>query len=112
MDIPVAKVGDVAVVTVPVDELDASNTDEFKRDVASILEANAKVVLDLGRLRFIDSSGLGSFLSCLRKVSAEGGDLRLCRPSKQVRTAIELVRMHRMLEIFDSSEEAVSAFQP
>ena len=110
MDIPVENVGDVAVVTVPVDELDAGNTAEFKRDMAPVLEAHAKVVLDLSRLRFIDSSGLGSFLSCLRKVNARGGDLKLCRMSKQVRTVIELVRMHRMLDIFGSSEEAVRAF--
>ncbi len=110
MDIPVEKFGDVAVVAVPVDELDAGNTAEFKRDMAPVLEAHAKVVLDLSRLRFIDSSGLGSFLSCLRKVNAKGGDLKLCRISTQVRTVIELVRMHRMLDIFETSEEAVRDF--
>jgi anti-sigma B factor antagonist len=97
-------------VALPVEELDAGNTAEFKRDIAAILEDNAKVVLDLSRLRFIDSSGLGSFLSCLRKVNAKGGDLKLCQMSKQVRTVIELVRMHRMLDIFGTREEAVRAF--
>jgi anti-sigma B factor antagonist len=110
MDISVEKVGGVAVVALPVEELDAGNTAEFKRDMAPVLEANVKVVLDLNRLRFIDSSGLGSFLSCLRKVNAKGGDLKLCRMSKQVRTVIELVRMHRMLDIFVTKEEAVRAF--
>jgi anti-sigma B factor antagonist len=110
MDIPVERTGDVAVVLVPVAELDASNTAEFKRDIAPTLEAHAKVVLDLSRLRFVDSSGLGSFLSCLRKVNTKGGDLKLCRVSKQVRTVIELVRMHRMLDIFETRDEALSAF--
>jgi anti-anti-sigma factor len=111
MDIVVERVGDVAVVAVPVEELDAGNTAEFKRDLAPVLEDNAKVVLDLSRVRFIDSSGLGSFLSCLRKVNPKGGDLKLCRLSKQVRTVIELVGMHRMLDIFATKEEAVRAFQ-
>ena len=70
--------GDVTVAMVPVEELDASNAAEFKRDVAPLLEATTKLVFDLSRLRFVDSSGLGAFISCLRKLNAKGGDLKLC----------------------------------
>jgi len=110
MQLAVEKAGDVAIVVLPVEELDAGNTAEFKRDIASVLDANSKVALDLSRLRFIDSSGLGSILSCLRKVNAKGGDLKLFHVSRQVRTILELVRMHRMLEILDTKDEAVRAF--
>lgn len=112
MDISLETIGDVAVASVSIEELDAGNAAEFKRDMAPILEAHAKVVLDLGGLHFIDSSGLGCFLSCLRKVTAKGGDLKLCRLSPQVRTVVELVRMHRMLDIFATREKAVCAFKP
>ena len=112
MEIVFDKVGAVAVAAVPVEELDASNAGEFKRDVAPLLEANTKLVLDLSRLRFVDSSGLGAFISCLRKLNAKGGDLRLCGMSKQVRAVFELVRMHRVFDICATSEEAVGAFEP
>lgn len=111
MEITVVKVGNVAVAVIPVDDLDASNVGEFKRDIASVLAANAQLVIDLSHLRFIDSSGLGAMLSCLRQVSAKGGDLKLCGMSKQVRTTFELVRMHRIFDIFPTREEAVRAFQ-
>jgi anti-sigma B factor antagonist len=111
MDIPVEKVGDVAILTVPVEDLDASNTGDLKRAMTPLLEANTKVILDLARIRFIDSSGLGSFISCLRIVNAGGGDLKLCRPQKQVQLAIELVRMHKALGLFATREEALRAFQ-
>ena len=107
MQIAFEKVGDVAVAAVPVDELDASNAGEFKRDIAPLLEANAKLVLDLSRLRFVDSSGLGAFISCLRKLNAKGGDLKLCGMSKQVRAVFELVRMHRVFDILGTKEDAV-----
>ena len=110
MDIAADKIANVGVVLVPVEELDASNAGELKRDIAPILEANPQLVIDLSRLRFIDSSGLGAMLSCLRQVSAKGGDLKLCGMSKQVRATFELVRMHRIFEIFPSREEAVRAF--
>jgi anti-sigma B factor antagonist len=110
MQLAVERAGDVAIVLLPVDELDAGNSLEFKRDIAPVLEANAKVALDLSRLRFIDSSGLGSILSCLRKLNAKGGDLKLFQVSRGVRTIIELVRMHRMMDILDTRDAAVHAF--
>ncbi len=111
MEIAVEKVGEVAVVEVPVEELDASNTGELKHDIAPVLEANTKLVIDLSRLRFVDSSGLGAMLSCLRQLTAKGGDLKLCGMQKQVRSVFELVRMHRIFDIYRTREEAVRAFQ-
>jgi len=111
MELTIDKTGDVAAVSVPVDELDASNASELKRDIAPLLQANVKVVLDLGRVRFMDSSGLGAMLSCLRQLSAKKGDLKLCGLSKQVRGAFELVRLHRIFDIYPSRAEAVLAFQ-
>ena len=111
MQLAVEKVGDVAVVVIPVEELDASNAPEFKRDMAPALEAHANLVLDLSRLRFVDSSGLGAFISCLRKLNARGGDLKLSGMSKQVRAVFELVRMHRVFDILPTKQEAVQAFE-
>jgi anti-sigma B factor antagonist len=96
MQIPFEKVDDVAVAEMPMEELAA---------------ANAKVVFDLTRLRFVDSSALGAFISCLRKLNARGGDLKLCGMSKQVRGVFELVRMHRVFEILGTREDAVRAFE-
>jgi anti-sigma B factor antagonist len=112
MEIAVDHIGDVAIAVLPVDELDASNAGEFKRDIAPVLEANTKLVVDVSRLRFVDSSGLGAFLSCLRHVNAKGGDLKLCGMSKPVRTVFELVRLHRIFDILGTQEEAVRAFAP
>ena len=103
-------VGDVIVAVVPMNELDASNSADFKRDVAPLLEATTKLVFDLSRLRFVDSSGLGAFISCLRKLNAKGGDVKLCGMSKQVRGVFELVRMHRIFDIYATKEQAVQAF--
>jgi anti-sigma B factor antagonist len=111
MEIPVEKIGEVAVVLLPLEELDAANVGELKRDLAPVLEANAKVVFDLTQLRFLDSSGLGAFLSCLRKLNAKNGDLKICGMSKQIRAVFELVRMHRIFDIFATREEALKAFQ-
>ena len=110
MEITVDEIEGAAIVTVPVDELDANNAGDFKRDLAPVLVRHARVVLDLSQMRFIDSSGLGAMLSCLRQLSARGGDLKLCGMSKQVRALFELVRMHRIFDIYGTREEAVRGF--
>jgi len=110
MQLSVETSGDIAVVTLFVEELDASNTAEFKRHMAPILSAHHKVVIDLEPVRFIDSSGLGAMLSCLRQLTERHGDLKLCGLSKPVRSAFELVRLHRVLDIHPTRAAAVAAF--
>jgi len=110
MELMTERIGDVIVVALPGDMLDASNAKEFKRDIAPVLEPQAKVVFDLAELRFVDSSGLGAFLSCLRQLNATGGDLKLCGMTKPVRTLFELVRMHKIFDIVGTRDEALRSF--
>lgn len=112
MELMCEPIGDVMVVVLAGAQLDASTAEEFKRDIMPVLEAHTQVVFDLSRLAFVDSSGLGAFLSCLRHVQAQGGDLKLCSLSQPVRALFELVRMHRIFHIFDTQEAAIRAFQP
>jgi anti-sigma B factor antagonist len=105
------QIGDVTILAVHADYLDASNTPEFKRDITALSESSSKLVLDLSRVQFVDSAGCGGLLSFLRKLNAVGGDLKLCAVSKPVRTIFELIRFHRILDILNTKEEAVKAFQ-
>lgn len=107
MELNVEKLGKVTIVQLPGEQLDASNAKDFKRDIAPVLSTTSKVVFDLSQLRFVDSSGLGAMLSCLRQVNSTGGDLKLCGLSKPVRALFELVRMHRIFDICDTKDEAV-----
>ena len=111
MELTTEKVGDVVVVTLPGEQLDASNAKEFKRDVAPLLEPRGKVVFDLAGLSFVDSSGLGAFLSSLRQLNATGGDLKLCGMTKPVRALFELVRMHKIFDIYPTRADAIQALQ-
>jgi anti-sigma B factor antagonist len=61
-------------------------------------------------VHFVDSSGLGAILSLSKRAAEAGGDVKLCEMTKPVRTLFELVRMHRILEIYSSVEEAMESF--
>ncbi|MGH9760008.1 MAG: STAS domain-containing protein [Blastocatellia bacterium] len=110
METQIETVGKVAVMVVEGDSLDASNSRDFKRSAMEVVQNHSKVVFDLSGLEFVDSSGLGVILSCLRHLNSSGGDLKLCGMTKPVRALFELVRMHRIFEIFSTREDAIRAF--
>jgi anti-sigma B factor antagonist len=110
MPLTIETVAGVAICRLPLEILDAGNAAEFKREMTPVIETNPNVVLDLTRLRFVDSSGLGALISCLRLVNARGGDLKLFGMSSDVRAVFELVRMDRVFEIFPTSDDALRAF--
>jgi anti-sigma B factor antagonist len=101
---------DVLVIQVLEDNLDASNVQEFKDALHSMMHGRTKVVLDLSAVKFVDSSGLGVLISCFYLLNDRQGDFKLCALSKTVRALFELMRMHRLFNIYDSSEDAVMAF--
>jgi len=101
---------DVAVAELREKALDASNSESFKKTMASTLESFQKVILDLTRVEFIDSSGCGAILSCVRQLADRGGELRICGVQKNVQRLFELVRMNRVVDIYSNKEEAVKSF--
>ncbi len=102
--------GKVCIVTLEEASLEAMNSREFKEDMAPIIDDCKHLVLDLGKVEFVDSSGCGALLSCLRQINANDGEMRICKVQRPVQTLFELVRMHRIMEIFDTREEAIDAF--
>lgn len=97
------------IVALPTENLDAGNVKAFRDAIAPILDSNTTVVIDMSNLSFVDSSGLGSLLSCLRTMHSRNGELRLYGMSKPVKALFELVRMHRIFPIYNSREEALEA---
>jgi anti-sigma B factor antagonist len=110
MPIRIEQIDSVTIAHLDGQTLDASNAREFKSEIAPSISANARLVLDLSQLKFIDSSGLGALLSCLRQLNAIGGELKLYGMIKPVRALFELVRMHRVFEIFNTREEAFRSY--
>ncbi|MDZ4799392.1 MAG: STAS domain-containing protein [Bryobacteraceae bacterium] len=110
MNLTTETIGNVVVVTLPGETLDAGNTKPLKDELTAVLQPGAKLVFDLSQLRFVDSSGLGLLLSSLRQVHNTGGDLKLCGMNKAVRALFELVRMHRVFEIFATRDEARASY--
>ena len=100
--------GSSLVLCPEVESLDAYVTGEFKSEINALVgSADGHVVLDLGHVSFVDSSGLGAILSVMRLVRGRQKRLVVCLLTPQVRSLFELVRIHKVLDICNTREEAV-----
>ena len=111
MQFETEKINDVVVVKVQTEVLDAGNAKEFRTGISPILEKDVKIVFDMSQVNFLDSSGCGAILSCLRQLNSAGGDLKMFGLQQSVRTLFELVRLHRIVEIFNTRDEAVKSYR-
>lgn len=111
MESTVEQVGDVTVVTLHSAQLDAGNADDLRQEMTAVLADCRKLVLDLGRVEFVDSRGCGAILSCLKQIAAHQGDLKLCNVHPYVRTVFDLIRLHRICEIVATRDDAIRSFQ-
>lgn len=100
----------VLVIEYREENLDASNVREFRDAIQQIMKDQTKVVLDMSSLKFVDSSGLGALIACLRDANSRKGDFRLGAMPRTVLALFELMRMHRVFSIHDTVDNAVSSF--
>jgi anti-sigma B factor antagonist len=102
-------VGNVSVLHLVGSFLDASNAPALKQQVGAMVDRASRLVLDLSNVEFVDSSGCGAILTCLRQVNGVGGKLTVCGVTPPVRALFELVRMSRILDVYETRQAAVEA---
>jgi anti-sigma B factor antagonist len=99
---------DVVVVT-PVGEFDISSVDMLR---ATILDAVSptqnRLVIDLSRTTFVDSTALGVMVGAGRRINDWGGWLRLVAPQPNVRKVLSLTGLDKVFGLYDTVEQAVS----
>jgi anti-sigma B factor antagonist len=74
----------------------------------AVTAGNHRLVVDLGDVPFIDSSGLGALISGLKAARQAGGDLRVARPGDQPRVVLRLTTLDRVLRPYPTVEEALA----
>lgn len=69
-----------------------------------------KVIMDLGNIKYIDSSGIGELVSCYTTIKNRNGQLRLTRLNKKIYSLLQLTALISVFEIYDSNEDAMQSF--
>ena len=67
------------------------------------------LVIDLGDVEYMDSSGVGTLVHAYRLIKGYGGRMMLARMKPRVRSVFEISRLDRYFQIYETVEEAVSS---
>lgn len=70
----------------------------------------AKVVVNLEKVSFVDSTGLSTLVQGTKQSRMQDGDLYICGLQQPVRIIFELTRLDKFFEIFPAEEDAIAAF--
>lgn len=81
-----------------------------QRFVEAVANGQRALVVDLGDVQFIDSSGLGALIGGLKAARQAGGDLRIARAGEQARMVLSLTSLDRVFRLYDTVDEALAAF--
>jgi anti-sigma B factor antagonist len=108
MNIVTEKRGLRTVLSVKEGRLDAHNSGELKDRILKVLEEGGRnLIIDLGDVQFIDSSGLGALLSGYKNANLRSSAFALASLQPRVKSMFELTRLHRVFEIYPGLQEAM-----
>lgn len=110
MSIKRERIGDVFVVQ-PGERLDVGTATEFEEAVQEVLDGGVRnVVLDLSRVTYISSVGLGTCLKCAKLAQAKQGRIVVSGLTEPVRKVFEMSGLTNLFSIYDGYEQALDSF--
>ncbi len=102
--------GEVTVIESP-ERLDAVVASDFKAKISELVRQNKyKLVIDLSKTKFMDSSGLGALVSRIAITKSNNGDIRVAAPQKYVLELLEITHLNKVLRVFDDVESAIDSY--
>ncbi|MGA8621097.1 MAG: STAS domain-containing protein [Candidatus Sulfotelmatobacter sp.] len=103
--------GPVIVMEAP-ENLNHSEGRAFLAELQPLLQIDRpRIVLDCSQVQHMDSAGIEMLLNCMGEAMKRDGDIKLAQLSAASAAILELMRVDRLFEVFDTAEEATRSFQ-
>ena len=84
---------------------------EFRRHIETAIESgNRRLIINLEKVSYIDSSGIGELVSGYTQMQRVSGKMKLLNLSKRVNQLLVITKLVTVFETFDSESEAISSF--
>lgn len=110
--INIEKKDKIDIITFNVNKLNALVTDEFRESVSRVFEAsNSKVIINLSGLKYIDSTGFGSFLSIMKMARNNYGILKFAEPDPAIMELFRTLHLHTVFQIYDDMDSCIRSFR-
>ena len=94
------------------DNIDVSCAPELRDILKGMIDGGTRrILINLEKVSFMDSSGLGIFVAAYKMTNQVGGAIKFAKPQKTLEKIFELTRIHKVFDIFDSVDEALQSFK-
>ena len=105
------QVGDVTVIDVS-GRITLGEGSSTLRDALRELagKGQKKILLNLGEVSYIDSSGIGELVSGFTSVTNSGGQLKLLNLTKRVKDLLQITKLYTVFDVHESEASAVRSF--
>ncbi|MDH5721027.1 MAG: STAS domain-containing protein [Spirochaetia bacterium] len=91
-------------------EIDLYNAPEVKETIKKLIDdKKLKIIVNLSKVSYIDSSGIGALISAVTALKKEQGYLKLVNVYASVKKVFELTKLTSFFDIYDSEEAAIKA---
>src|SRR5213595_2109156 len=106
------QVGDVTVMDVS-GRITLGEGSSLLRDALRDLVAKGdkKILLNLGEVTYIDSSGIGELVSAFTTVRNQGGELKLLNLTKKVHDLLQITKLYTVFDVKDDEATAIGSFK-
>lgn len=91
-------------------EIDVYTSPQFKEAVNGIIGSGQKhLIIDMGAVTYMDSSGFGTLLSATRRLRPQGGTINLIRCNTAIDRILRITRLNTVFATYDSVDDALKA---
>lgn len=92
-------------------KLNALISEQVKNEIGKHFDKpGAKLVIDMGNIAFIDSSGFSALISILRKAKNNSGEVHLCNITADMMKLFRLLQLHNVFHICPDRDECIKGF--
>ncbi|HLX13491.1 MAG TPA: STAS domain-containing protein [Bacteroidota bacterium] len=103
--------GKVAVIDIKGSLVGDSDTDTFRASVTDFIEQGNKcMVVNLAKVNYVNSSGLGAIISAHTNYSKNGGSVKLAGLSNNVQNLLVVTKLSDIFEVYDNVDDAIDSF--
>ncbi len=111
MEIQLKNEGNIVVLSIS-GELDLYNAPELKEAIQKLInDKKVQVIIDMDRVSYVDSSGIGALISSFSSLKKSQGQMRICNVAGSVRKVFELTRLTSFFQIDDALENSLHAIK-
>jgi anti-sigma B factor antagonist len=111
MKIETRTVGDVHILDCSGKITLGEGTMAIRNTVREVLKKGGKkIVLNLGDVNYVDSSGIGELVSSYTTVTSQGGQLKLLNLTKKIHELLAITKLLTVFQVFDNERAAVGSF--